>query len=87
MQSAVQDAIENNAKTKTSAIPGLTVRIWLDKLGRVTRVKLIGSTGNPALDDALKTEVLANLVMPEAPPDDMKMPINMKIIENRPAQL
>jgi len=51
----------------------------VDANGRVTRSQLVGTSGNPAVDQAIKNQVLNGLVLPQAPPADLPMPINLRI--------
>lgn len=78
VQSAVTNAMRQNSTTR-SAVMSVEVKIWADNLGRVTRAQLGRSTGNPDLDRALREEVLGNLRLPEPPPADMPMPINLRL--------
>jgi len=43
-----------------------------------------GSTGDAALDRTIIDEVLTGLQIPQPPPDDMKMPIVMRVTARRP---
>jgi len=47
-------------------------------------VELSGSTGEPALDAALKNQVLNGLQLQEPPPSDMPLPIVMRLTARRP---
>ena len=78
VQSRVAEALRSNKVTR-KAKASITVRIWPDASGRVSKVTLGGSTGDPAVDDAIKNQVLAGLVLNEPPPSDMPMPINLRI--------
>jgi outer membrane biosynthesis protein TonB len=62
----------------------LQVRIWADATGRVNKAQLVGSTGNAELDNVLRHEVLGGLRLPEPPPSDMPMPINLRISARQP---
>jgi TonB family protein len=62
----------------------VTVRVWVDSAGRVTRAILAGSSGRAELDSALKNEVLAGLQLQSPPPEGMPMPIVMRISAKRP---
>jgi TonB family protein len=50
------------------------LHIWLDPSGKVTRVQLVSSSGDPAVDSAV-THSLTGLSMHEPPPRDMPQPI------------
>lgn len=83
VQQQIEAALRANAKTR-GAVMQVRVRLWADSSGRVTRVQLASSTGDAALDAALRDDVLAHLSLREAPPADMPMPIVMRIIARRP---
>ncbi len=53
------------------------LRIWLDAAGKVVRIQLSGSSGDPAVDDAV-TRTLTGLAMHEPPPRDMPQPIRLR---------
>ena len=77
------DALRENKKTR-SAVMDVQVRVWLDESGHVSKVALSKSTGNPSLDEALKTEVFNEISMGEPPPQGMPMPIVMHFSAKRP---
>jgi periplasmic protein TonB len=83
VQSTVEKALRDNPRTRDAALR-VEVRIWPDKTGRVTRVELEGSTGDPTVDAALKNEVLNGLQLQEPPPSDMPLPIVMRMTARRP---
>ena len=81
--SKISDAIHKNDKTR-DARAHVKVRIWVDNTGRITRVRLTGSSDDPAVDTALQNDILTGLTLPEPPPSDMPMPIVMMVSEARP---
>jgi outer membrane biosynthesis protein TonB len=83
VQSRIQQALQRNSKTRTASI-SVKVRIWPDPSGRIGRVQLAESTGNPALDTALRDDVLSGLQLDEGPPPGMPAPITLRIVERRP---
>ena len=83
VQSRISDALRNNARTR-KASARITVRVWVDSTGRITRATLGGSTGDATLDGAVRDEVLTGLQILQPPPDDMKMPIVMRVTARRP---
>jgi len=83
VQNQIADALRRHEKTKTADLQ-LKLRIWADAAGRIERVALADSSGNPQLDRALQEEVLAGLVLPEPPPAGMPMPIVLRITARRP---
>jgi hypothetical protein len=80
---SIKTRLEANSKTNKANFHGLKTRIWADKTGRVIKAAFSGTTGDPAVDDALKNEVLVGLQLPEPPPDGMPMPIDLRITEQR----
>ena len=82
VQRTIQEALGRNRLTSRAQFEN-KVRIWTDMTGRVTRVKLEGSTGDPAVDRAIG-EALAGLQLQDPPPKDMPMPIVMRLAAHRP---
>jgi hypothetical protein len=62
----------------------LQVQIWPDKAGRIVRVQLTGSTGDPTIDRAITNEVLSGLQLQEPPPAEMPVPIVLRLTARRP---
>ncbi len=78
----VRAALGRNAKTRMASFH-VKVRIWFDTTGRITRTKLSTSTGDAAVDSAIKDEVLASLQL-APPPQGMPPSITMNLNETRP---
>src|SRR5579885_2991348 len=83
VQSKIADALRSNPRTRSANL-SIQVRIWADASGRITKVRLAGSTGDPALEDILRNQVLNGLQLPDAPPAGMPMPIVLRITERQP---
>jgi len=83
IQRSIADALKAHRKTRNASLM-LKVRVWADANGRITQVKLSGTSGDAKLDAALRDEVLTGLQLPEPPPDGMPMPIVMRITGQRP---
>jgi TonB family protein len=83
VQSSISDALRKNPRTREASFR-VEVRVWADLTGRITRATLGESTGNAALDEAIKADVLTGLQLPEPPPDGMPMPIVMRLTARRP---
>ena len=83
VQSVVGDALRRHPRTRDANFR-IEVRIWPDLTGRVTRAQLVRSTGDAAIDEAIRTEVLAGLQLKEAPPAGMPVPIVMRLTARRP---
>ncbi len=80
----VETALRSNAKT-SRVVATAQIRIWADSTGRVTRVVLTPSTGDPEVDAAIRNEVLGGLTLREPPPKDMPMPIVTRWTARRPS--
>ncbi|RYI12699.1 MAG: hypothetical protein EON48_13020 [Acetobacteraceae bacterium] len=84
VQSSIADALRRNPSTRKASFSGLQVRVWPDSSGRITRVQLVGSSGNPAVDQAIRNDVLNGLQLSQAPPADMPTPIVLRIKALKP---
>ena len=84
VQSQIEAALRANEKTR-HAVMRVQVRLWSDPMGRVTRVQLMSSTGDAALDAALRDDVLGRLTLREPPPKDMPMPIITRVTAQSPS--
>ncbi len=83
VQMRIADALRKNRRTR-NANAHIDVRIWPDSLGRITRAQLASSTGDAAVDAAIKDEVLTGLQLQEPPPAGMPMPIVLRVTARRP---
>jgi TonB family protein len=84
VQSTIREALARNSSTRTATFSSLTVKVWADANGRITRAQLVGSSGNPAVDQAIRNSVLNGLQLPQGPPADMPMPIHLRISARKP---
>lgn len=84
VQSTIRQALSSNATTRSATL-SLQVKIWADSEGRITRAQLVGSSGNPCIDQAIRNKVLTGLLLPQPPPADMPMPINLRITASKTA--
>ena len=83
VQTRIADALRNNPRTRKANVR-VEVRIWADNAGRITRAQTASSTGDPAVDAAIKNEVLTGLQLHEPPPAGMPMPIVLRVTARRP---
>lgn len=83
VQASVAEAMRHNSRTRTASM-SLQVRIWADSDGRISRAQLIGSSGDAGVDSALTNDVLTGLRLDQAPPQDMPMPIVMRLTAKKP---
>lgn len=85
VQTSIREALARNPSTRSASFSSITVKIWADATGRVTRAHLVGSSGNPAIDQAIRNRILTGLQLPQGPPADLPMPINLRISARKPA--
>ena len=78
----IADAMRRHSKLKHSNL-SIKAKVWIDSTGRITRATT-ESTGDGALDAALRDEVLAGMQLSGPPPQGMKMPLNLKLNARRP---
>jgi periplasmic protein TonB len=82
LQGQINTALQKNPHTSHASFQ-VTARIWLDAKGVVTSVVLSSSSGNPQIDQAIRTQALATLNA-GAPPAGMPMPINISLTGEQP---
>jgi hypothetical protein len=80
----IEEALRSNPKTRT-AVTQVQVQIWADRMGRVSRVQIVTSSGNADIDAIIRTEVLPGLTLRDPPPADMPMPIVTRITMRQPS--
>lgn len=83
VQTVISSALRGNARTRSASF-SIRVAIWADSTGRVTRAKLLGSSGDTTLDQVIQNEVLTGLQLREAPPEGMPMPIQLRLNARKP---
>ncbi len=80
--SPITSALRNNSRTRAASM-SVVAHIWVDGSGKITRGQLMGSSGDPSVDEAIKNEVLPGVQLSEAPPAGMKMPIKLRLNARR----
>jgi periplasmic protein TonB len=79
IKDGILDALSQDDRVRTGNYR-LTVRVWLAPDGRVERIALADSTGDPQLDAAIE-QVLARVRrLREAPPLEMPQPVTLRIV-------
>ena len=78
LQRRIQHALQQAAALKGADFR-VVVRVWLDTDGRLTRSELADSTGDAALDDALRTAMTEVPAVGEAPPAGMPQPVRIRV--------
>lgn len=83
VQNSISSALRGNTATRSETFT-ITVKIWADRLGRITRAELVGSTGKPDLDRIIRNQILTGIQLSDPPPADMPMPINLRMTARQP---
>lgn len=83
VQNSISSALRTNTDTRSEGFT-IGVKIWVDRLGRVNRAQLTSSTGKPDLDRIIRNQILTGLQLPDPPPADMPMPINLRMSAQKP---
>ncbi len=78
IQSEIQQVLQKDEKLGSSRY-GITVAVWLSPSGRPERVKLLNTTGNHDIDQRIEQTLSAMPTLPQAPPQDMPQPVNLRI--------
>lgn len=84
VQQQIEAALRANPKTR-NVVMQVQVRLWADSTGRVSRVQLVSSTGNPEIDAIIRNEVFGGLTLRQPPPSDMPMPVVTRITARKPS--
>ena len=78
----ITSALRNHSRTRAANM-SVVASIWVDSSGKISRGLLESSSGDPAVDEAIKNEILPGLQLSEAPPAGMKMPIKLRLNARR----
>ena len=78
LQGELQDALARNEKLQGAAFR-ISVRLWLDSKGGVSRVELVDSTGDAGTDSKITSALSSLTQIAEAPPADMPQPMRIRI--------
>ena len=78
----IADAMRRHNRLKHSSL-NVIARVWIDSTGRITRADT-ESTGDGALDAALRNEILNGMQLSGPPPEGMVMPVKLKLNARRP---
>jgi protein TonB len=79
IKDGILDALSQDERVRTGNYR-LTVRVWLASDGRVERIALADSTGDPQLDAAIEQALTRVRRLREAPPLEMPQPVTLRIV-------
>jgi TonB family protein len=77
----IESALTNDPKTRYASA-GMRVDAYLNPAGTATRVVIVKSSGDPAVDNAVESDILHNQFPP--PPPDKPMPIHINVNGQQP---
>ena len=75
------EALRRNGRVSRAAVR-VEIRLWADPTGRVSKVQLLHSTGDPDVDQAIQSVVGLRLRQP--PPAGSPMPMVLRVTARRP---
>ncbi len=78
LQNRVQDEITRNAKLRDGDYRAV-VRVWLTREGAISRVEVVGSTGDAERDKLIRAALSEMLPLREPPPENMPQPVRLRI--------
>jgi TonB family protein len=76
------EALRRNKRISSSSLR-VELRLWTDPSGRVSKVQLLRSTGDPEVDQAIQSVVGLRLRQP--PPPGSPMPMVLRVTARRPS--
>jgi protein TonB len=79
IKDGILDALASDERVRKGNYK-LTVRVWLAPDGRVERIALADSTGNPQLDAAIEQALARVDRLREGPPLEMPQPVTLRIV-------
>ena len=77
LQKSIRDELSRNERLRKGEYKAV-VSIWIDRNGDIERFELLGSSGEPDVDAAMK-KVLSSIKHFVEPPSDMAQPIKLRI--------
>jgi TonB family protein len=82
VEQAIKDAFSRNPTTRSAKFD-VHVKVWADPNGRITKVKLASSTGDLAVDEAVRTNALIGRQFPDLPAGE-HWPVEIRVNLRRP---
>jgi hypothetical protein len=79
IEASLKKAIDEHAETRDRRFRDVPLQVWVSGDGRITQARLLGSTGDPAFDRLLVSEILPGLALREPPPPELTFPIAMRL--------
>jgi TonB family protein len=77
IQQSLEAALQRDERTRSGHYL-LGLRIWLSGNGQITSAKIVATTGDPSLDQAI-VAVIGGVSVGTPPPTDMPQPVNLQV--------
>jgi periplasmic protein TonB len=78
LQKQIQQALARNSKLRGAQFKAI-VKLWLSPDGHVKNFELVGSSGEAATDDLIKTALSEVSALGEPPPAEMPQPVRLRV--------
>ena len=78
IKSHIEQALSKD-KSLSSGAYKVVVMVWVASNGRIQRIEIVGSSGDPLIDALIKKAVDEMPAMAETPPSDMPQPVKLRI--------
>lgn len=79
LKDAVLDRLSGDRRLGSKKF-SLSVRVWIEPDGRIKQVKLLSTTGDAALDQAIESDLSSLNKLSDSPPLEMPQPIKLEIV-------
>jgi protein TonB len=84
VKTKVAEALRNHRKTRNAPKSQIRFVVSINGSGQVTNVKLLGSTGDVSIDEAIKNEALNGIRLQDPPPGGKPMTVTLDFNASRP---
>lgn len=78
VKDALLDYLSSREGVRASSYT-IVVQVWIQQDGRLGRYEIVGTSGNPLLDEALELALADLTELGQAPPEGMPQPVRLRI--------
>jgi TonB family protein len=78
MNDVITKSLHNDDKLNSAKFRA-TIKVWVTDSGKVLRVQVLHTTGDPNTDSRIEQVIAAMPSLPEPPPKDMPQPVVVRI--------
>lgn len=79
VEASLKRALGEHERTRDRRFRDVALQLWVGADGRITRARLLGSTGDAETDRLLVDDILPGLTLGQPPPAELTFPIAMRI--------